>query len=426
MKVYIENYGCSANLSNAEIIKALLKKENHLLTNNFKEADVIIINTCIVKSPTEAKMWNRLEFFSSLNKKVIVTGCMPMVYSRKILEKYPDFILLGTKSISKINDALKTKKGVFLEEESFEKVNINKIRTNKIINIVQISEGCFGNCSYCIVKLAKGSLKSFSQENILEDIKKSIKQGCKEIWITSQDNASYGLDFVDNTEKKSKLPKLLKEITKIKGDFFVRVGMMNPNNILPVLDELIDVFSSKKIFKFIHVPVQSGNDRILKLMNRNYRVRDFEFIIKSFRKEFPRISLSTDVICGFPTETREEFNDTIKLVKRIKPDVLNISKFGIRPYTEASKLKQLPTQEIKERSRMLTEVFNKISLERNKSWVGWKGNALIDEYSEKNKTFIARNYCYKPIVITKKLGKECLGKIINVKIKSFTNSYLIY
>jgi MiaB-like tRNA modifying enzyme len=425
MKVYIENYGCSANLNNAEIIKALLLKEKHSVVKNFKEADVIIINTCIVKSPTESRMWNRLLFFNSIKKRVIVTGCMPNVYAKEILKRFPRVVLLGTKSIFGINQAIKMKSGVFLEGDFIEKANVDKIRNNNIINIVQISEGCLGSCSYCIVKIAKGMLHSYKIESIVEDVRKSIKQGCREIWITSQDSASYGIDFNDNYEKKSKLPKLLKEITKIKGEFFVRVGMMNPNNVLPVLEELIDVYHSKKIFKFIHIPVQSGNDRILKLMNRNYSVRDFEFIVNKFRKEFTRISISTDVICGFPTETRDEFNDTLKLVKKIKPDVLNISKFGLRPYTIAAKLKQLTTQEIKERSRILTNIFNRISLEKNKEWVGWRGRAIVDEFSKKNKNFVARNYCYKPIVITKKVNKDFLGKIIDVRISSFTNSYLI-
>ncbi|MGB9748718.1 MAG: tRNA (N(6)-L-threonylcarbamoyladenosine(37)-C(2))-methylthiotransferase [Candidatus Woesearchaeota archaeon] len=425
MKVYLENYGCSANQSNAEIIKALLSKEKHSIVKNFKDADAVIINTCIVKLPTESKMWNRLSFFHSIKKKVIVTGCMPNVYAAEIIKKYPDFVLVGTRSIFKINEALKLSRGAFLENDSLEKVNADKIRNNRIINVVQICEGCLGNCAYCIVKLAKGALHSYKMENIIEDIKKGIKQGCKEVWITSQDNGAYGIDLNENKEKKSKLPELLKEITRIKGDFFIRVGMMNPDNILPVIDKLIDVYHSKKIFKFIHVPVQSGNDRVLRLMQRNYRVKDFEFVINRFRRDFHKISISTDVICGFPTETREEFNDTIKLVKKIKPDVLNISKFGIRPYTKAAELKQLPTQEVKERSRILTSIFNKISLEKNREWFGWKGKAIVDEFSNENKNFVVRNYCYKPIVITKKLSENSLGKIVNVKIRAFTNSYLI-
>ncbi len=422
MRVYFETYGCSANFNNTEIMEALLAKEGFEIVDEVEKADVIVLNTCIVKSPTETKMWRRLSLLSSLKKPLVVAGCMAEVYPKEITKKYHNVVLLGprnlTDTVRAVRFALEKKQVNFIGKKRIVKSELPKIRKNKIINIIQISDGCLGNCSYCSVKLAKGGLFSYPMESIVEDVKHGLQDGCREVWITSQDNSAYGVDF--SSSRSSKLPLLLNKISSIKGEFFVRVGMMNPNFVLPVLDDLIRSFESEKIFKFIHIPVQSGNNRILKLMNRQYNVEDFKLIVESFRKKFPKITLSTDIICGFPTETDEEFNDTLKLIKEVKPDVLNISKFWPRPYTKALKLKQTSGGIIKERSKTMTELFNKISLERNKLWLGWEGNALVDEYNEKNKTFIARNYAYKPIIIDNATTLK-LGMMVRVRVNSVTN-----
>ena len=429
IRVYFETYGCSANFNNTELMMGLLVKDGFLIVDDPKSADVLVINTCIVKSPTETKMWNRIKQLYTLKKPLIITGCMPEVYKDKIMKQYPRAFLVGPRRITEIlrvvNLALEDSRlevpeqeRAFLGKEKLIKLGIPRINKNKVIAIIQISDGCLGSCSYCSVKLAKGSLFSYPLERIVDEVRKVVNDGVKEIWLTSQDNSAYEVDF--SSSKKSKLPQLLESITRVKGDFKVRVGMMNPNFILPVLDDLINAFSSKKIFKFIHIPVQSGNNRILKLMRREYSVSDFKRIIDAFRQEFKRISLSTDVICGFPTETEEEFLDTVRLIKEVKPDVLNISRFWSRPYTQASRLKQIPGFVIKQRSRLMTQIFNEISLEKNKEWFSWQGSVLIDEFNKKNKSFIGRNYVYKPIVILGNNKNLVLGDKVRVKITDYT------
>ena len=418
VKVYFETYGCSANFSNTEIMKGYLTNdEEHRfrIINDLDKADVVVLNTCIVKSPTESKMWKRLKLFHNLSERVVVAGCMPEVYSKKILELYPNFVLLGARSVSRIKEAVESavqnKEFVSLGKRKEVKASMPKVRKNKVINIVQISDGCLGNCTYCSVKFAKGRLFSYPMNSIVKDVDEGLREGCREVWLTSQDNSAYGIDF----SQSSKLPLLLNKISELNGKFWVRVGMMNPNHILPLLDEFVDSFKSDNIFKFIHIPVQSGNDRILKLMNREYSIKEFEGIVKAFRRSIPYITISTDVICGFPTETEEEFLDTIELIKRIKPDVLNISKFWSRPYTLASKMKQINGAEIKRRSKLMTETFNKISEENSKKWLNWEGEILIDEFNEKNKSFIGRNYAYKPIVLNDNPNLS-LGEFVKVKI----------
>jgi len=208
-----------------------------------------------------------------------------------------------------------------------------------------------GDCSFCITKLAKGNLQSFPKEDIINEIKKRIEEGYKRINLTSTDNGCYGLDI--NTS----LVSLLKNITEIPGDFKIRIGMINPNYAKLYLNDLIKIYKSDKIIKFLHIPVQSGSNKILKDMNRKYKVQDFINVVSKFRKNILGINISTDIIVGYPTESEEDFEETLNLVKKIKPEVLNISKFTSRPGTKASRLKQLKTEEIKRRSVILTNLY---------------------------------------------------------------------
>jgi MiaB-like tRNA modifying enzyme len=281
-----------------------------------------------------------------------------------------------------------------------------RIRKNNIINIVQICEGCLGDCSYCIVKKVKGKLNSYPSDKILKEIEGSVRTGCKEIWLTSQDNGCYGIDN-DNS-----IVELLKRVIKIKGNFKIRLGMINPNHVLEHLDALISVFKDDKMFKFLHIPVQSGSDKILKDMNRYYTSDDFLKIVKAFRKEIPEITIATDIIVGYPTEGDSDFKQSIELIKELKPDVLNISRYWQMPGTEAAELPQLDVKEIMKRSKEMSSLFDSIALENNKKLVGKEYKVLVDEGKKGN--WIARNDNYKQIIINS--DKELYGKCLNVKV----------
>jgi len=219
------------------------------------------------------------------------------------------------------------------------------IPSKEDITIIPISEGCLGDCNYCSVKFARGKLKSYKIEDIIKQIKG------KKILLTSQDTGCYGLDINTN------LVELLKQVVKVKGNFQVRVGMMNPEHVLPILKDLVEVYKDKKIFKFIHIPIQSGSNNVLKEMNRRYTVEDFIKIVKEFRKQIPEIHISTDIIVGYPTETEEDFKKTINLLEKLKLEVINLSRFAPRPKTAALKLKQLPVEEIKRRSIIISKII---------------------------------------------------------------------
>jgi len=429
---YIESYGCSANLNNSEIIKGLLIQAGLEITNNPKLAGVLILNTCVVKGPTEEKINFKIKQLSKLNKPLIIAGCMPEVRKHE-LSKIPNIFLLGThhfkeipKLIKKISENKLTDKDkqelISLKDEI--KLNLPKISDSKKIGITQISEGCLGNCTYCIVKLAKGKLFSYPEEKILKNVEQDLKSGCREIWITSQDNASYGLD---RKEKKHKLPSLLKKILKLDYNFKLRIGMMDPNNILPILDELIEVYKHEKMFKFLHMPIQSGSNKILKDMNRLYNVTQIMKIRSHFKKQIPNLTLSTDIIVGYPTETEKDFNDTLKLIKQIKPDIINISKFWPRKGTEAAKLAHLPINAVLKRTKKLVKLNTKNILENNKKYLNKELPVLIDKpgFKLKNQlSWLARADNYKLVIIKSDIGKNLLGRHLKVRITDAKGHYL--
>jgi MiaB/RimO family radical SAM methylthiotransferase len=211
-------------------------------------------------------------------------------------------------------------------------------------------------------------------------------------------------------------------LSGLGGRFYIRVGMMTPNQALEILDDLIEAYRSPRVFKFLHLPVQSGSDEILRRMRRRYTVEEFKHIVSQFRGKHPELTLSTDIICGFPGETEEEFQETLRLLEVVKPDVLNISRFWPRPGTEAAEMEgQLHGRETKRRSRILTELWRRLSLESGARWIGWRGEALIDEHG-RHGTLVARNYAYRPIVVK---GPARLGDFLRLEITEARVGYLL-
>jgi len=366
--IYFRSFGCAANQNNTEIMKGLCLASSLEITNNPDIADLLVLNTCIVKEPTEKKIERKLQDLRKQypEKPIIIAGCMPEVRANSKLLQQKNIYLLGTHHIKDLPRLIrkiyenKYKEEEFLSFKYEEKLCLPKIPIRKGIGITQISEGCLGNCSFCIVRLAKHKLFSYSQEKIIENVKRDLKAGAKEIWLTSQDNASYGLD-----RGKRELPILLEKILNLRGNFKVRLGMMNPKNVLPILPDLIEIYKHEKMKPFLHLPLQSGSDKILKAMNRKYSVSDFLKIIEKFRKSIPRLILWTDIIVGFPGETESDFKKTLETIKKIKPDFINISRYWPMKGTPAANLKQLPVEVVKKRVKKLMEVYKKIKQHKN-------------------------------------------------------------
>ncbi|MBM3234655.1 tRNA (N(6)-L-threonylcarbamoyladenosine(37)-C(2))-methylthiotransferase [Candidatus Pacearchaeota archaeon] len=415
--VYIETYGCSANQNNSEILRGKLKEAGLDFTENPEIADILILNTCIVKGPTENRMKSRIIELGKLGKPLIVTGCLPSV--RKIIS--PNIYILGINNITKITKLIKKisekryQQKEFLSSNKEIKLNCSKIRNNKLIGITQISEGCLGNCSYCITKLVKKDMFSYPEEKIIENIKQDLKNGCREIWLTSQDNAAFGKDSGTN------LINLLKKILEIDSKFKLRLGMMNPDNVFPVLDELIEIYKNEKMYKFLHVPVQSGSNSVLRRMNRKYTIRQFEEIIKKFRKKIPNITIATDIISAYPGETCEDNEKNLKLIREIKPEVLNLTRYWAKQGTRAACEKQVESKIARKRTLELQKLHLKINLEENEKLENSEQEVFVNE--KQGKVYFARTKNYKIVII--KSEKNILGKTIKVRIKQAFSHYFL-
>ena len=411
MKVYLEVYGCTANKSDASLIEGILRDSHHEIVKNIEDADFIVLLTCTVINTTEQRMLSRLKAFKKSGKKIIVAGCMASVQSEIIKSVVPDTKLLPAQYSYQILDVLEDKETSFVEKN---KTLFSKYYED-VIAPISISEGCMFSCSYCITSLARGKLKSYPMDEIVEDVCSAVEKGCKEIQLTAQDTSSYGLD------QQHDLGELLVNINKIKGEYRIRVGMMNPYTVMKNIDSIIKGFDDPKIYKFLHVPIQSGDNDILRKMHRKYTVNDFLKIIRRFREKYPDITISTDVIVGFPTETDAQFQHTIDLLKNVKPDIINITRYSARPYTKAKTMKgRVKTEIVKERSRILTELANKISKENNLKHVDKICTAVITEKG-KNKTLVGRTENYKPVVIQENVE---IGRFVPVQITDAASTYL--
>ncbi len=413
MKYHIITYGCTLNKTDSNKMRAILNSKNCKETNE-KNANVIILNSCTVKHQTENRILKKIQDLYKEKKPAVLTGCL---YLREplIREKYPNIPILSTSSISKIytacTNALKGKK--YTNIKKYDKSELPTIYSG-IIASVPLAEGCVGNCTYCETHLARGKLKSYTIRKIKLEVEKAIKHGAKEIQLTAQDTGAYGLDINTN------IIELLTEILKIEGNYHIRLGMINPNHVYTFLDELIEIYKNKKMYKFLHIPLQSGSNKILKKMNRFYSIQEYKKIVKKFKNEFPNMTIATDVIIGFPTETEKDFQETLNLIKEFKFEVLNISRFTPRPGTPAKNMEQLDNHIIKKRTKKTSELFSKISLEKNEKWKKKVCEVLI---TEKQKTWTGRDINYKQIAVKNKNLRK--GQLIKIRIIGHTQSCLI-
>ena len=415
-KIFVEAYGCSASFADSEMISGLIVNGGHTLATNSSESDLNLIVTCSVKDSTANKMMHRIK--SLKTKPLIVAGCLPKAEKDNVEKFTENASLLGPNSLGKtldvINSTLMGKKQIALEDSDLSKVGLPKVRLNSAVGIVEIASGCMSECTFCQTKLAKGDLSSYRLGDIVRQVQTEIKEGCKEVWLTSTDNGCYGLDIGTD------LPTLVNAVSEIQEDFMIRVGMMNPMYMPRIKQNLIESYDNEKVFKFLHIPVQSGSDKVLNDMKRGHTSQTFREIVNKTKEKFEKFTISTDIIVGFPSETEEDFQRTVMLLDETKPDVVNLSKYSARPGTDAAELKQIDAAEIKRRSKVIFEQINKISLESNKKWIGWKGKVLFDENTEEG--IKGRNYAYKPISVDEKVN---IGQSHIVEITNATRKRLI-
>ena len=413
-KIFVEAYGCSASFADSEMISGLILNGGHTLADDSSESDLNIIVTCSVKDATANKMIHRIKSLKS--KPLVVAGCFPKA-EKSTVEKFAENAsLLGPNSLGKtlqvIDSTLNGRKQVSLEDSDLSKVGLPKVRLNPVVGIVEIASGCMSECTFCQTKLSKGDLSSYRLGDIVRQVQIEIKEGCKEVWLTSTDNGCYGFDIGTD------LPSLVNAVVEIPDDFMIRVGMMNPMYMPRIKEALIESFNNDKVFKFLHIPVQSGSDKVLHDMKRGHTVNTFREIVKRAKERFGNFTISTDVIVGFPSETEEDFQKTVNLLDETIPDVVNLSKYSARPGTEAAEWKQIDVAEVKKRSKIIFEQISKISMENNKKWIGWTGKVLFDEKIDEG--IKGRNFAYKPVFVRNAvdIGQSHIVEITDVTVNS--------
>ncbi len=392
-KIWVEAYGCSASFADSEMISGLIVNGGHTLAKNSSESDLNLVVTCSVKDATANKMIYRIKKLKT--KPLVVAGCLPKAEQATVEKFSENASLLGPNSLGKtlqvIESTLDGKRLVALEDTDLSKVGLPKVRLNPTVGIVEIASGCMSECTFCQTKLSKGELNSFRIGDIVRQVNKEIEDGCKEVWLSSTDNGCYGLEI------DTDLPTLINSVSEIPKDFKIRIGMMNPMYMPRICDGLLKSFENNKVFRFLHVPVQSGSDKVLNDMKRGHTAKTFRNAVKRFRSKFPNFTISTDVIVGFPSETEADFDQTIELLEETRPDIVNLSKYSQRPGTEAATWKQIDVLEVKRRSKLVFELSRRISHENNKNWIGWIADVILDERTDD--AIKGRNFAYKPIFV---------------------------
>ncbi|RJP56766.1 MAG: tRNA (N(6)-L-threonylcarbamoyladenosine(37)-C(2))-methylthiotransferase [Candidatus Auribacter fodinae] len=403
-KVHVKSFGCSANIAEGEMIKGQFAQES-TVTEKEDEADTIVLNICTVKGDKNALDEIRKVKEQFPHKKIAIAGCITPSIAETIKKSDAGITLVNTHHVQNIVPLVRQKTDALTHAKPV-KLLSPRVRANPVVGIVPISSGCLDACAFCSTRLVKGTLFSFPPETIEQEAKNCIADGCKEIWITGQDTCCYGFD------RKTNLAELLERLVAIPGDFKIRVGMGNPRHVPKYLDALVAVMKHEKIFKFLHIPMQAGNDEVLKNMRRGHTAEQFRQLVNRFRQEIPNITISTDIIVGYPGETEEQFLDTMKLVEELQIDNINISRFAPRPGTPAATMdRQVHGNISKERSTRLAQLYKEQSLQLHQKWLGWEGNILIDETAKDGMS--GRNDSYKTVIVRENLP---LGSIVRVKI----------
>lgn len=418
--IYVKTWGCTHNNSDSEYMAGQLAAYGYKLTENKYKADLWLLNSCTVKSPAEDHFRNEIEAGKKIGKHVVVAGCVPQGAPKSSFLQ--GLSMIGVQQIDRVvevvEETLKGNTVRFLQQkkEAGKKIggaslSLPKVRRNPLIEIIAINTGCLNQCTYCKTKHARGELGSYPPEEIIDRAKQAFREGVCELWLTSEDTGTYGRDI------GSSLPELLwKLIEVIPNGCRIRIGMTNPPYILEHLEEMSKILKHPKVYSFLHVPVQSGSDQVLADMKREYTCADFERVINFLQERVPGLTIATDIICGFPTETEKDFEQTMKLCEKYKFPSLFINQFFPRPGTPAARMPKIPTQDVKKRTKRLSEFFQSYSPYDNR--IELIQDVLVTEISHDKKHYVGHNKFYEQVLIP--LKEEYLGKMIRVKIVETT------
>ncbi|XP_055603413.1 threonylcarbamoyladenosine tRNA methylthiotransferase [Uranotaenia lowii] len=420
--IYMKTWGCAHNNSDTEYMAGQLASYGYNITNDKVKADLWLLNSCTVKNPSEDTFRNEIQAANHAGKHVVLAGCVPQGAPKS--EYLQGLSIVGVHQIDRVTEVVEeTLKGHSVRLLQTKKVNgkkvagpnlaLPKIRKNPLVEIIPINSGCLNACTYCKTKHARADLVSYPPEEIINRAIQVFKEGVCEIWLTSEDTGTYGRDI------GTSLPELLWKLTEVIPEgCMLRLGMTNPPYILEHLEEMAKVLLHPRVYSFLHVPVQSGSDSVLGDMKREYCRADFEQIVDFLMENVPGITIATDIICGFPTETENDFQLTLTLCEKYQFPSLFINQFYPRPGTPAAKMQRIPADQVKKRTKRLTDLFYSYEPYKNKYSVGNVQNVLVTELSHDKKHYVGHNKFYEQFLLPK--NDNLLGKLVKVKIVSIT------
>ncbi|HQJ75894.1 MAG TPA: tRNA (N6-isopentenyl adenosine(37)-C2)-methylthiotransferase MiaB [Bacteroidota bacterium] len=425
-KVYIETYGCQMNLADSEIISGLMSTRGYNITSEIEGADIILLNTCSVREHAEERVIQRIKTLSKLKSKkpfiLGVIGCMAERLKEELFEiDYEIDLVLGPDNYRKlpeyINNIEEQKKICDTQLSEIETYSdIIPSRDSTVTAWLPIMRGCDNYCSYCIVPFTRGKERSRSFSSIIDEAKYLIDKNYKEIYLLGQNVNSYfdsDKDFSD----------LLSSVANLNENIRIRFMTSHPKDLSDKL--IFTIKEHPNICKYIHLPFQSGSDRILKLMNRNYTKKDYLNLIDRIKNNIPGVSLSTDIIVGFPTETEQDFLDTLDIVNKVKFDSAFTFKYSPREGTIAYNFDDDISDEIKgDRLKRLIDIQQQISFESNNKLIGTIQTALIESYSKKSEKEFQGRLDNNKVTVFPGNG-NFIGDLVNVKITKATSATLI-
>jgi threonylcarbamoyladenosine tRNA methylthiotransferase CDKAL1 len=414
MRIFIKTFGCSSNRAETAALEDLLEGSGFEITNGYAPAEAVVVNSCTVRRDTELKV---MKYLSSVHgKKVVVTGCMAEVQPSAISSAFPGASIVSPHNLPMVAEALAGDGRIIAMDHSSDLPDPAPFGKG-VRHVVAISRGCLGSCTYCIVRLARGSLASLPSHKIVRSVSSAVDLGAREVFLSAQDCGVYGVDIGTD------LPALLSRVSRLEGDFRVRVGMFGPSSVMPYLGRLEGSYGSGKIYKFAHIPAQSGSDAVLGLMGRPYAASGFRRVVSSLRAGQPGLTLYTDVIVGFPGETEADFAETCQLIEDVRPSKTHIARFSPRPHTPAYSLRQVPEEVKKRRSQALTDLARRVQMESNAKWVGRAVSAVaVDSFARGG--VIARTDEYKTVALPG-AEKSLIGSRVDVAITSATPFFLL-
>ena len=429
----IHTYGCQMNLHESEKVAGVLNRLGYVATSDEEKADIIVFNTCCIRDTAEKRALGNIGVTKRLKKQnknliIVVLGCMTQQngVAETIKQKYPYVdIILGTRNIDSLEKALQAKisnntKTVFNSFEENYLVNDEKLPIfrdsfpNAWVNIIY---GCNNFCTYCIVPYVRGREISRKPSDVIDEVKRCVDQGFKEITLLGQNVNSYGNDLSDGTNFAS----LLKEIDKIGGKFRVRVMTSHPKDLT---EEVVDIIAgSNKICNNIHLPVQAGSDKVLKDMNRKYTREKYISLVEMIKSKIPGVGITTDIMVGFPTETQEDFLQTMDLVKQCRFSNAFTFIYSPRQGTVATKMPQLSYSVKQSRIMELIKLQNSITKELSNDYKGKTYEILVEDFSPKLEGYVCgRTDCGR--LVTFKGDKNIIGEFVNVEIQSAKSASL--